>query len=177
MQRKMIELQDHIQEQQFEITALNEQNEYLKEFKPDLVGQKTNECSVCNMLLTTGEFYSHMCEQQLDVDNSDVIRCEYCPKSYDSMIKLLNHLHVSHSQHIDKQFYHCKQCPKIFVMAKLMDIHEKTHPEEKPEIACDKCPHIFLTQQHYDEHVRKEHPDPEESSTMKRKQYCNCRFF
>lgn len=150
----MHEFQEQIKEQQFEITALHKRTEYLKEFEPSTV-RRTEECTVCEMKLTTEELYLHMCQQQ---DISDIIRCEYCSKSYNSTIKLLNHLRVSHNENPDKTFYHCDNCPKIFEMAQLLGIHEKTHPDVKPEILCEKCFHKFFTQFEYDKHMRTQHP-------------------
>lgn len=166
MQGKMRELQEQIKEQQCEITALHKRNEYLKEFEPDTV-QKIEQCSVCELKLTTDTFYLHLC-QHMD-DKCDIIRCEYCSKSYNSTIKLLNHLNIGHNRDTDKTLYYCKQCPKIFEMAQLMDIHERVHPDKKPEIECEKCSQKIFTQHDYDEHMRTHHSDPEESLTLKRK--------
>lgn len=154
MQNKMRELQEQIKEQHFEMTALHRRNEYLKKFEPDLV-QNNEECSVCELKLTTDEFYSHICQQSDDKSDNN-IRCEYCLKLYNSTIKLLNHLNVSHSQILYKTFYHCKKCPKIFEMAQLLVIHEKTHPDEKA--TCEKCSQEFFTEHDYDEHMRTQHP-------------------
>lgn len=146
MQRKMYALQEQIKEQQYEIITLHDRNQYLKKFEPVHV-QKTEECSVCKLKLTTDELYLHLCQQK---NNESDIRCEYCLKSYSSTKKLLNHLRVSHDHKLEKVVYHCKQCPAIFEMAKLMDIHMRTHPDNTTNIKSiqNRCAENILQMQH-----------------------------
>lgn len=147
MQRRMQALQEQLKEQQYEITTLHKRNQYLKTFEPEHV-KKVDECSVCKSKMTTDELYLHLCQQ---LNNESDIQCQYCRKSYSSTMKLLNHLRVSHNKP-EKRFYRCKQCPEIFGMAQLMDIHTRTHPKEKPT--------IISTQNHNDTHTQ--HPQTED---------------
>lgn len=131
MQRRMHALQEQIKDHKYEISTLHKRNQYLKTFEPKHV-KKSEECSVCKLKFTTDELYLHLCQQ---LNNESNIQCEYCLKLYSSTTKLLNHLRVSHDYYkLEKKIYRCEQCPQIFGMAKLMDIHMRTHPKEMPKI-------------------------------------------
>lgn len=159
LQSKMYALNEQIKEQQYEITSLHKRNQYLKTFEPEHV-KRAEKCSVCKSELTTDELYFHLCQRTNNNNGSDTttIRCEYCLKSYGSTMQLLNHLRcVGHDRkHEQKKFYRCEQCPEIFGMAKLMEMHMSTHPhKEQPKIATS-------TQNHDDdddEHVQTQSKD------------------
>lgn len=149
LQRKMHALHEQIKEQQYEIASLHKRNQYLKTFEPESV-KKAEKCSVCKSVLTTDELYLHLCQRTNDNNESDTIRCEYCLKSYGSTMQLLNHLRVGYDRkHVQKKFYRCEQCPEIFGMAKLMEIHMSSTHSHKEQ------PKITSTQNHDDdEHVQ-----------------------
>lgn len=106
------------------------------------------KCEVCNKhFISNEEQQLHMCGT---IELS--IKCEYCSRSFQAISQLLAHLECEHDNRL---MYRCQKCSKFFGMKKLVDLHEKYHPEEvEKSFACDKCSKRFGDQEKLDRHLQ-----------------------
>lgn len=97
---------------------------------------KNFKCEVCKVSLTLRELNRHMC------GNEKSINCEYCEKSFTTIVRLLRHL----KKHDKQRLYACGKCSRFLPMNTLKDFHMKIHSQDKPKLfACTKCPKAFAS--------------------------------
>lgn len=162
---KIIELENKIKEQRFEInswkTRFNHLNTNL------LSTPRTEKCSLCNTKkLTMEELHAHLCTTANNNESAVTdIQCDYCIKSFQTTIKLLDHLEAFHD---DKTFVDCDRCESKYPMLKLLEIHRLTHRDEEPQFVCDQCDEKFYLLPRLNQHRSTKHSEPEQNPIFKR---------
>lgn len=100
------------------------------------VQARNEKCDVCNERCTRKEFNSHMC-----VSSEKTIQCEYCPKSFGAIVKLIGHIETEHEA--EKIQHRCEKCKRFFGMMRLRDLHVMQHKEEEKLYDCKICGKFF----------------------------------
>lgn len=162
----MVELENKVKEQRLEIkswrTRFNHLNKHLQSTP------RTEKCSLCHAgKLTMEELHAHLCTtfNNNECANTEM-HCDYCTKSFQTTIKLLDHLEAFHD---DKTFEDCDRCDSKYPMLKLLEIHRSTHREEEPQFPCDQCDDKFYLLPRLNQHRSTKHAEPEQNPIFKRK--------
>ncbi|XP_031635835.1 zinc finger protein 43-like isoform X2 [Contarinia nasturtii] len=105
-------------------------------------------CEVCQQ-----SYYPHV-EDHICEKGINEICCDYCGKSFKSIVLILDHLIIHHHE---KTFFECDKCPSIFSMALLLEFHQKKHldceQESGQEFSCEICDGIFYTKYQIRNHM------------------------
>lgn len=88
----------------------------------------------------TSQLEVHLCENVVEVDGNDggLIDCEYCPKKFQSIIKLFRHIDNKHVK--VKTLYRCIKCASTYPTKSLLECHHVVHTKEI--FKCNKCSKI-----------------------------------
>lgn len=122
---------------------------------------ESSKCKVCHRAYLSCE--QHIC------DGRDVITCDYCDQSFNSIIGLMDHLSRDLSiDHAQKEFHKCDKCHRIYAMPLLLSFHDKQHTSVEPRLICDicdkRCYTVYQMKNHMDDRHSgkpiKEQPEP-----------------
>lgn len=86
----------------------------------------SHECEICGMFYSKKNIKHHLCKGK-------TIRCEYCTCSFESTLKLLEHLDV----HKNFKLYKCIECKKMLQQKDLLDWHMNRHSAIMKTFVCD----------------------------------------
>ncbi|XP_058979482.1 uncharacterized protein LOC101894807 [Musca domestica] len=113
------------------------------------------KCTACHENCTTIEavrVHSRKvtCRDFIKSQNKDqtsgLYKCEVCDIKYPTLYLLRHHL----KKHMARTF-RCSSCPKSYLSKLELDIHQRTHTDERPH-QCDKCPNSFRYAHHLKRH-------------------------
>lgn len=108
---------------------------------------RNQKCPVCDEMCTANELNRHVC------GSDRCIQCEYCKKSFDAILNLIQHIETDHTT--DKIHHRCGKCTRFFGMMRLKDIHEMQHKEEPKLFTCDVCAKGFSQHDKFVAHVNR----------------------
>lgn len=86
---------------------------------------------------------------QIENENSDLIHCPICNKSFNTTSKLNRHTRT----HSDEILYRCDICNKGFIHGGNFKVHLRMHSDERP-FSCTVCNKRCRQQQDLDKHMR-----------------------
>jgi uncharacterized Zn-finger protein len=121
---------------------------------------KTNQCHVCNKLLTTRQ--KLRCHIEAVHEKIKRFACDKCPKKFYYKQEVLIHL-KSHQRkyRVDgtsiSKTTQCHVCNKLFATRQVLRCHIEAVHEKIKRFACDKCPKKFYQKGGVLEHL-KSHP-------------------
>lgn len=104
-------------------------------------------CFVCNVNLIRRELKSHLCRPDVDA-----IDCDYCFKSFSSVLTLLNHVETDHPE---RKMFKCLECSKYFPMELLLNYHGTIHTNRKKKHICDICSRAFYEERNLNSHLKR----------------------
>lgn len=120
----------------------------LKHFKSHGI-TRDNKCKICDEMLSLDELKIHFCFMET------TIKCEYCTRTFNVTIELLQHLNDDHD---DKIRYICPilKCCRYFEMKCFKELHEKQHGEQRAEnnFLCEICAKGYEKEQHLEQHLK-----------------------
>lgn len=105
-----------------------------------------HECTVCGLHFSKRRFDRHLCM-------GESVPCEYCAETFNSTVKLLEHLEMHKN---DLEISRCKLCRKNLPMKKLHEFHLHHHHKAKPNI-CPFCNKRFNTRSGMTVHTNVNH--------------------
>lgn len=126
-------------------------SETMRHIKQHVVAQD-KKCELCKERLTSNEIDGHLCAMV-----KNCIKCEYCNSSFNSTIKVQQHLDNEHSN--DKILRRCRKCTQYFEMEILRDIHEKWHDRIVKTFSCDICDKKYVYKALLKKHTIESHSD------------------
>lgn len=108
---------------------------------------RNRKCSICDLRMTANEEEHHLCRPE-----NKIINCDYCPEAFKSIVDLLEHINVEHT---NRKFYKCSICPLLFPMQTLSNYHSTVHGEVKHSQIrqkCQICQRVFYDEKKFKVH-------------------------
>ncbi|XP_072948434.1 uncharacterized protein [Epargyreus clarus] len=99
--------------------------------------------------------YSHSLVKHRDTHLEKTHACEQCPKMFGSQALLNTHM-KTHERFQRGMTFHCTYCGKGFFESYNLQVHERTHRNERPFL-CDICNTSFGTNSSLQRHLRVSH--------------------
>lgn len=103
---------------------------------------------------------NNVVEQVLPVESQVYSECEYCFKPISTFYTKTKH-DANHSKVV---YFCCRLCDRRFFMKSAFNVHSTAHRLQhfnKNPLRCRHCGESFNRYQHYTEHIRQVHDDPE----------------
>ncbi|XP_031621088.1 zinc finger protein 184-like isoform X2 [Contarinia nasturtii] len=103
----------------------------LKRFTHSVYMKSLDKCKICAGYMKKEEIDQHICTKQ------ETIKCKYCPETFKSIQKLVDHLKMPDHVDLIKEgtgtYYRCQICPIGYPMIELLQCHKKSHNIIRPE--------------------------------------------
>lgn len=111
--------------------------------------QSSLKCTLCKCTLNDYEINHHLCR------SGDFIKCEYCPRTFLSVVDILKHLENDHEH--TKTVHQCSACNKYYYMKLLLDYHSIFHETNEKTHICYICGKSYFEAVHLSVHIRNVH--------------------
>jgi len=121
----------------------HQQSKHLDEYFEDC---KKNRCK------TSESSIKYNTEPNLSKVIKDKLSCEECPKMFNNVSQLEDHMR----KHTGETPYMCSQCPKSFTSQKALNVHEMWHEKMTfpVNMMCEICSKICTTRDQWNYHLK-----------------------
>lgn len=106
-------------------------------------------CTLCKCSLDNYQINHHLCR------SGNFIKCDYCPRTFLSVIGILKHLEGDHEH--TKTVHQCNACNKYYYMKLLLDYHSIFHETNEKSHICYICGKSYFEAVHLSVHIRNVH--------------------
>ncbi|GBP30955.1 Zinc finger protein 37 homolog [Eumeta japonica] len=119
--------------------------------KSEHTDEKNFKCSYCSKTFKV----AHSLQKHQDTHLEKIFECQQCSKKFGSELLLTIHL-KGHEKMSKGTTYHCSYCGKGFYHSYNLQVHERTHRNERP-FACTICNSTYGTNSGLQRHLKVSH--------------------
>lgn len=149
--KKRHHLNVEVKEKLFECYVCKERLGSLSQVRYHLAnGHRSSiRCTVCKCLLNNYQINHHLCRA------GNAIKCDYCPRTFLSVVSILKHLEKDHDH--TKTVHKCHECNKYYYMKLLLDFHSIFHETNEKSHVCYVCGKFYFNRDQLSAHIRNVH--------------------